>query len=207
MAARKTSSRKSPKRKARSSKKTVVGKNGWYKDASGVWRKKGGAAKKASKARKAPRKASPKRKAAPKRKTTASVKRRAAPKRKKAGKRKRSYTANSYFLPNARKRKTTSSKRKRSSTMTKTDMAAHIAERVHAPKSVVTATFNELAALATKELKSRGSFQVPGLAKLKVAKVKARTFTIGGKTRKVKAGKTVRCRAGAAVKNAIRGKR
>ncbi len=49
--------------------------------------------------------------------------------------------------------------------MTKTQVVAHLAEKVDLPKKTVATVLEELVALATKEAKATGHFVVPGLGK------------------------------------------
>jgi DNA-binding protein HU-beta len=58
--------------------------------------------------------------------------------------------------------------------MTKTQVVAHLAEKVELPKKTVAALLEALVALATKEAKATGQFVVPGLGKAVKAARKAR---------------------------------
>jgi DNA-binding protein HU-beta len=58
--------------------------------------------------------------------------------------------------------------------MTKTQIVAHLAEKVGIPKKTVAAVLVELVTVATKEAKSSGQFVVPGLGKAVKANRKAR---------------------------------
>ncbi len=58
--------------------------------------------------------------------------------------------------------------------MTKTQVVAHVAEKVELPKKTVATLLAELVALATKEAKATGQFVVPGLGKAVKAARKAR---------------------------------
>ena len=58
--------------------------------------------------------------------------------------------------------------------MTKTQIVAHLAEKAEIPKKTAAAVLEELATLATKEIKSSGQFVVPGLGKAVKANRKAR---------------------------------
>jgi DNA-binding protein HU-beta len=49
--------------------------------------------------------------------------------------------------------------------MTKSQVVAHLAEKVGIPKKTVAAVLVELVTVATKEAKSSGQFVVPGLGK------------------------------------------
>jgi DNA-binding protein HU-beta len=59
--------------------------------------------------------------------------------------------------------------------MTKSQIVAHLAEKVGIPKKTAVAVLVELVTLATKEAKSSGQFVVPGLGKAVKANRKART--------------------------------
>ena len=58
--------------------------------------------------------------------------------------------------------------------MTKSQIVAHLAEKVEIPKKTTAAVLVELVTLATKEAKSSGQFVVPGLGKAVKANRKAR---------------------------------
>ena len=58
--------------------------------------------------------------------------------------------------------------------MTKSQIVAHLAEKVWIPKKTAAAVPIELVTLATKEAKSSGQFVVPGLGKAVKANRKAR---------------------------------
>ena len=58
--------------------------------------------------------------------------------------------------------------------MTKSQIVAHLAEKVGIPKKTAAAVLIELVTLATKEAKSSGQFVVPGLGKAVKANRKAR---------------------------------
>jgi nucleoid DNA-binding protein len=57
--------------------------------------------------------------------------------------------------------------------MTKSALYAHLAEKSDLKKTQVAAIMDEIAALATSELKKNGIFTLPGVARLKIRKVKA----------------------------------
>lgn len=59
--------------------------------------------------------------------------------------------------------------------MGKSELFAHFAERFDMKRTQVRDLFDELAALAEKELKRSGEFQLPGMVKLVLQKRKART--------------------------------
>jgi DNA-binding protein HU-beta len=58
--------------------------------------------------------------------------------------------------------------------LTKSQVVAHLAEKVGIQKKAAAAVLENLAALATKEVKSGGQFVVPGLGKAVKAHRKAR---------------------------------
>lgn len=58
--------------------------------------------------------------------------------------------------------------------MTKSQIVAHLADKVELPKKTVATVLEELVTLATKEAKSGGQFVVPGLGKAVKAHRKAR---------------------------------
>jgi DNA-binding protein HU-beta len=58
--------------------------------------------------------------------------------------------------------------------MTKSQIVAHLAEKVGIPKKIAAAVLVELVTVATKEAKSSGQFVVPGLGKAVKANRKAR---------------------------------
>ncbi len=58
--------------------------------------------------------------------------------------------------------------------MGKSELFAHFAERFDMKRTQVRDLFDELTALAEKELKRSGEFQLPGLVKLVLQKRKAR---------------------------------
>ena len=59
--------------------------------------------------------------------------------------------------------------------MGKSELFAHFAERFDMKRTQVRDFFDELTALAEKELKRSGEFQLPGMVKLVLQKRKART--------------------------------
>jgi len=58
--------------------------------------------------------------------------------------------------------------------MGKSDLFSHFAERFEVKRTVAREYFDELAALAEKELKRAGEFTLPGLLKISLRKVPAR---------------------------------
>jgi DNA-binding protein HU-beta len=59
--------------------------------------------------------------------------------------------------------------------MTKSQVVAHLAEKVGIPKKTAAAVLAELVTVATKEAKRSGQFVIPGLGKAVKANRKART--------------------------------
>jgi nucleoid DNA-binding protein len=57
--------------------------------------------------------------------------------------------------------------------MTKSALYAALAEKTELKKSQIGAVIDHIAALATAELKKNGLFTLPGVARLKIRKVKA----------------------------------
>jgi nucleoid DNA-binding protein len=57
--------------------------------------------------------------------------------------------------------------------MTKSALYAHLAEAADLKKTQIALVMDELVAAATSELKKNGIFTLPGVARLKVRKVKA----------------------------------
>jgi nucleoid DNA-binding protein len=57
--------------------------------------------------------------------------------------------------------------------MTKSALYAHLAEKADLKKTQISMVMDEFISVATTELKKTGLFTVPGLARLKLAKVKA----------------------------------
>ena len=89
--------------------------------------------------------------------------------------------------------------------MTKTQIAAHFAEKFELPKKTATAILEELAALAATETKKVGAFTIPGVGKLVKAARKAR---IGrnpatGEPLKIPAKTVVKMRLAKVCKDAI----
>ena len=88
---------------------------------------------------------------------------------------------------------------------TKTQVVAHLAEKVDLPKKTVATVLEELVALATKEAKATGQFVVPGLGKAVKANRKARMGRNPqtGEAIKIPAKTVVRFRLAKAFKDAI----
>ncbi len=91
--------------------------------------------------------------------------------------------------------------------LTKSQIAEHLAKKVDIKKSQVTVILNELAALAYKEAKN--SFTLPGIGKIALVKRKARTGRNPrtGESIKIPAKKAVKFRVAKADKDAILGKK
>jgi DNA-binding protein HU-beta len=89
--------------------------------------------------------------------------------------------------------------------MTKTQVVAHLAEKVELPKKTVATVLEELVALATKEAKAKGQFVVPGMGKAVKAARKARVGRNPqtGEAIKIPARTVVRFRLAKAFKDAI----
>ena len=92
-------------------------------------------------------------------------------------------------------------------TMTKTQIAEHLAKKVDIKKSQAVAVLNEIAALTYKEAKN--SFTLPGIGKIALVKRKARTGRNPGtgEAIKIPAKKAVKFRVAKAAKDAILGKK
>ena len=89
--------------------------------------------------------------------------------------------------------------------MTKTQVVAHLAEKIELPKKTVATLLEALVALATKEAKATGQFVVPGLGKAVKAARKARMGRNPqtGEAIKIPAKTVVRFRLAKAFKDAI----
>ncbi len=89
--------------------------------------------------------------------------------------------------------------------MTKTQVVAHLAEKVELPKKTVATLLDELVALATKEAKATGQFVVPGVGKAVKAARKARVGRNPqtGAAIKIPAKTVVRFRLAKAFKDAV----
>lgn len=89
--------------------------------------------------------------------------------------------------------------------MTKSQIVAHLAEKVGLQKKVVTSLLEELVALAVKEAKNSGQFVVPGLGKAVKAHRKARTGRNPqtGEAIKIPAKTVVKFRLAKAFKDAV----
>lgn len=93
--------------------------------------------------------------------------------------------------------------------MTKSQIAAHLAERLELPKKTSTAFLDEFATLAATETKKVGVFTVPGIGKLRKARRKARTGRnpATGETIQIPAKTVVKARLAKAFKDTVVGKK
>jgi len=89
--------------------------------------------------------------------------------------------------------------------MTKSQIVAHLAEKVRIPKKTAAAVLVELVTVATKEAKSSGQFVVPGLGKAVKASRKARMGRNPqtGEAIKIPAKTVVKFRLAKAFKDAV----
>jgi DNA-binding protein HU-beta len=89
--------------------------------------------------------------------------------------------------------------------MTKSQIVSHFAGKFELSKKASTAIVEEVAALAVSETKKAGSFTIPGIGKLVLAKRKARMGRnpATGATIKIAAKTVVRMRVAKAAKDAI----
>jgi DNA-binding protein HU-beta len=89
--------------------------------------------------------------------------------------------------------------------MTKAQIVTHFAEKFEIPKKTASAILDEVAALAVSETKKAGSFTLPGIGKLVLAKRKARMGRnpATGETIKIAAKTVVKMRIAKAAKEAI----
>ena len=89
--------------------------------------------------------------------------------------------------------------------MTKSQIVAHLAEKVEIPKKTAAAVLEELVTLATKQAKSSGQFVVPGLGKAVKANRKARMGRNPqtGEAIKIPAKTVVKFRLAKAFKDAV----
>ena len=89
--------------------------------------------------------------------------------------------------------------------MGKSELFSHFAERFEVKRTQAREFFDELTALAEKELKRSGEFVLPGMVKLVVQKRKARMGRnpATGEAIKIKASKKVAFRASKELKEAI----
>jgi DNA-binding protein HU-beta len=89
--------------------------------------------------------------------------------------------------------------------MGKSELFSHFAERFEVKRTQAREYFDELTALAERELKRSGEFVLPGMVKLVVQKRKARMGRnpATGEAIKIPAKKVVKFRVAKAVKDAI----
>ena len=89
--------------------------------------------------------------------------------------------------------------------MGKSELFSHFAERFEVKRTQAREFFDELTALAEKELKRSGEFVLPGMVKLVVQKRKARMGRnpATGEAIKIKASKKIAFRAAKDLKEAI----
>ena len=89
--------------------------------------------------------------------------------------------------------------------MGKSELFSHFAERFEVKRTQAREYFDELTALAEKELKRSGEFVLPGMVKLVVQKRKARMGRnpATGEAIKIKASKKVAFRAAKDLKMAV----
>ena len=90
-------------------------------------------------------------------------------------------------------------------TMTKSQIVSHFAGKFELSKKASVAILDEVAALAVSETKKAGSFPLPGIGKLVMAKRKARMGRnpATGATIKIPAKTVVKMRVAKAAKDAI----
>jgi DNA-binding protein HU-beta len=89
--------------------------------------------------------------------------------------------------------------------MSQSDIVNHFAEKFEMKRADAKEFFNELAALAGKEVKKNGEFVLPGFGKLALAKRKAREGRnpATGETIKIPAKTTLKFRLGKAMKDSV----
>ena len=89
--------------------------------------------------------------------------------------------------------------------MTKSQIVSHFAGKFEVTKKTASAIIDEVAALAVSETKKTGSFTIPGIGKLVLAKRKARMGRnpATGATIKIPAKTVVKMRVAKAAKEAI----
>ena len=89
--------------------------------------------------------------------------------------------------------------------MTKSQIVSHFASKFVLPKKAASAIVDEVAALAVSETKKAGSFTLPGIGKLVMAKRKARMGRNPqtGEAIKIPARTVVKMRVAKAAKQAI----
>lgn len=89
--------------------------------------------------------------------------------------------------------------------MSQSEILNHFAQRFEIKRADAKEFFNELAALAGKEVKKNGEFVLPGFGKLVLAKRKAREGRnpATGETIKIPAKTTLKFRIGKAMKDTV----
>jgi DNA-binding protein HU-beta len=95
--------------------------------------------------------------------------------------------------------------------MSKSQMIAHMAEKLGVSKKVAAQGFEEFTKLAYREAKSKGAFVVPGIGKLVMSTRAARQMVMrfgpkAGQTIQVPAKRVVKFRVSKQAKEAILGK-
>jgi len=94
---------------------------------------------------------------------------------------------------------------KTSKRMSQSEIVNHFAEKFELKRTVVKDVFDEMAALAGREVKKNGEFVLPGFGKIVLAKRKARMGRnpATGEPIKIKASKKVAFRAAKELKEAV----
>lgn len=89
--------------------------------------------------------------------------------------------------------------------MSQSEVMNHFAEKFELKRSQVKEFFEELSALAAKEVKKNGEFTLPGFGKIVLAKRKAREGRnpATGETIKIAAKTTLKFRVGKAMKDGV----
>lgn len=89
--------------------------------------------------------------------------------------------------------------------MTQNEVVNHFATKFELKRADAKEIFNELSALATKEVKKNGEFTLPGFGKLVLAKRKARVGRnpATGEAIKIPAKTTLKFRLGKAIKDSV----
>ena len=101
--------------------------------------------------------------------------------------------------------KTTGKSSNESKRMSQSEVINHFAEKFELKRADAKEFFNELAALAGKEVKKNGEFVLPGFGKMVLAKRKAREGRnpATGETIKIPAKTTLKFRIGKAMKDSV----
>jgi len=89
--------------------------------------------------------------------------------------------------------------------MSQSEIVNHFAEKFELKRTVVKDVFDEMAALAGREVKKNGEFVLPGFGKIVLAKRKARMGRnpATGETIKIAAKTTLKFRVGKAMKDSV----